>query len=128
MRPETAALLGLDAGLLWHPNPGLQPLEVKKFAACETEIQDLVGDFVMANAVDEHGFTPKEACLPAGSIFTPGPSANGPKHRWKKSTAIPLTSRTPTNGRSRFGLNYGPANTSARADRVNVGQTHLFEH
>lgn len=60
MRVETAALLDLDAGLVWHPDPGLQPLEVKKFVDCEIAIQDLVGDFVMASAVDEHGFTPKE--------------------------------------------------------------------
>jgi hypothetical protein len=60
MRPETAALVDLDAGLVWHPDPKFEPLDVMKFDDCEISIIELVGDFVMASPVDEHGFTPEE--------------------------------------------------------------------
>jgi hypothetical protein len=61
VRPETAALLLPEAGLLWHPDPKYAPLEVQKFADCEVAVIDLLADIVMASPVDEYGFTPDVA-------------------------------------------------------------------
>lgn len=60
MRPEAAALIELDQGLVWHPEPQYEPLEVLKFQECEISAVDLVADFVLASAVDEHGLSPAE--------------------------------------------------------------------
>ena len=61
MRPETAALLGLQDGEVEYPDPRYGPLEVKRFDGCEVAVIDLVADVVLANPVDDYGFTPNVA-------------------------------------------------------------------
>ncbi|MCF6378119.1 hypothetical protein L2K70_10945 [Nocardioides KLBMP 9356] len=60
MRPESAALLDLEAGLVWSPDPAYGPLEVKKFDECEIATLDLGGDFVLASPLNDQGTTPSE--------------------------------------------------------------------
>jgi hypothetical protein len=60
VRPETAALLGLEPGLLQHPSPRYVPLEVATFDGCEVRVIDLVADFVLASPVDGYGLTPDD--------------------------------------------------------------------
>ena len=41
--------------------PRYGPLEVKRFDGCEVAVIDLVADVVLANPVDDYGFTPNVA-------------------------------------------------------------------
>lgn len=58
VRPETAALLSPEAGLLWDSDPRLAPLHVDEFAGCELWALDLIADFVLASPVDAFGYSP----------------------------------------------------------------------
>jgi hypothetical protein len=90
VRPETAALLSPEAGLLWDPAPGLAPLHVDTFAGCELWALDLIADFVLASPVDAFGYSPT-ADEEANSYWLD--LANDSINQWTEDSFAELKSR-----------------------------------